>query len=271
MEAFQRPQEWDAVAEKYERAFVKVSRKFAAHALRLAGVRAGARVLDVAAGTGALTLAAARAGAQVEAIDFSPAMVSRLRAHVVAAGLEGVTVNEMDGQALAFPDGTFDAAFSIFGLMFFPDRAKGMREMHRVLCSGGRAGIVVWNRTDQVGNLRLLGQAIRQEAPDVPLPAGPTLWQELEDSQRFRRELEQTGFGKAHIHTVEETWEASSPEHLWDDMVGMTPALETLYRKLGPERLHRVADAFVAAARAENGGDGAIAMRCEAHVGIAEK
>lgn len=271
MEAFQRPQEWDVVAEKYERAFVKVSRKFAAHALRLASVQAGMRVLDVAAGTGALTLAAARAGAQVDAIDFSPVMVGRLRAHVAAAGLKGVTVNEMDGQALTFPDDTFDAAFSIFGLMFFPDRAKGMREMHRVLRPEGRVGIVVWNRPDRVGNLRLLGHAIRQAAPDVLMPPGPALWQELEDSQRFRRELEQTGFCNAYIHTVEETWEASSPEHLWDDMVGMTPALETLFRKLGPERLGRVADAFVAAARAENGGDGPIAMRCEAHVGFAAK
>ena len=135
MEAFQRPQEWDVVAEKYERAFVKVSRKFAAHALRLASVQAGMRLLDVA-----------------------------------AAGLKGVTVNEMDGQALTFPDDTFDAAFSIFGLMFFPDRAKGMREMHRVLRPEGRVGIVVWNRPDRVGNLRLLGHAIQQAAPEVLMP-----------------------------------------------------------------------------------------------------
>ncbi|MEO8143911.1 MAG: methyltransferase domain-containing protein [Betaproteobacteria bacterium] len=271
MEAFQHSHEWDSVAQKYERAFVKVSRKFAAHALRLVDVQPGMRVLDVAAGTGALTVAAARAGAQVDAIDFSPVMVGRLRENVAAAGLDAVTAHEMDGQALIFPDDTFDAAFSVFGLMFFPDRSKGIREMHRVLLAGGRVGIVVWNHPDRVGSLRLLSHAIRQVAGDVLGPPGPALWQELQDSQRFRRELEETGFRNAHIHTVEQTWEASSPEHLWDDMVGMTPALEPLYRKLGPERLGWVAEAFVAAARAENGGDGPIAMRCEAHIGLATK
>ena len=271
VEDFQRPQEWDAVADKYEHAFAKISRKFAGHALRLAGVRAGMRVLDVCAGTGALTLAAARTGARVDAVDFSPAMVRHLRANVRAAGLTGVTVHEMDGQALTFPDGTFDAAFSIFGLMFFADRARGFAGMQRVLRPGGRIAVVLWNRPERVGNLRLLGQALRVGAPDFPMPAGPLPWQELEHPARFRRELEAAGFRNGVIHTIEETWDAASPAALWDDMVGMTPALETLFRKLGPERLARVEAAFVAALRAEAGSDGPVALAGEAHVGVGEK
>jgi ubiquinone/menaquinone biosynthesis C-methylase UbiE len=271
VEDFQRPHQWDAVADKYEHAFVKVSRKFASHALRLAGVRAGMHVLDVCAGTGALTLPAAELGARVDAIDFSPTMVRKLHANVTAAGLQGVTVQEMDGQALAFADDTFDAAFSIFGLMFFPDRGRGFAEQHRVLKLGGRVGAVLWNRPERVGSLRVLGEAIRDAAPDFPLPTGPSKWQELEAPERFRRELELAGFKSAVIHTIDETWDAASPAHLWDDMVGMTPALEIIYRKLGPERMKRVEAAFIGKARALNGGDGPVALACEAHVGIAEK
>jgi SAM-dependent methyltransferase len=271
LEGFYRPQEWNAVADKYERVFVKVSRRFAGHALRLAGVRAGQRVLDVAAGTGALTLAAARAGCAVEAIDFSPTMVERLRARVAEAGLPGVTVRQMDGQALDFPDASFDAAFSIFGLMFFPHRDRGFAEMCRVLRPGGRMAVVVWNRPERVDNLRLLGQALREGAPDFPLPDGPAPWQELQDAERFRAEMAAAGFRGAAVHTLTETWEAASPQAFWDDTLGMTPALEVLFRKLGPRRLARVEAAFVAALRAEQGGDGPVTLRGEGHIGVAEK
>jgi len=105
---------WDAAAADYGAFAEPFTRQFAEAALHLAGgIQLGGRVLDAAAGTGALTLAAARAGARVLATDFSPGMVARLSGRLAEAGL-GPTASAqvMDGQALSLEDASFDAAFS---------------------------------------------------------------------------------------------------------------------------------------------------------------
>jgi ubiquinone/menaquinone biosynthesis C-methylase UbiE len=132
----QGPPGWDAVSAGYERTFEPFTRQFALEALRLAGpLRPGAHVLDVGAGTGALALEAARAGAEVLAVDFAPAMVARVRRRFEDEGLSQHARTEvMDGQALALPDGCFDAALSNFAVIFFPDPVRGLNEM--TACSG---------------------------------------------------------------------------------------------------------------------------------------
>ena len=97
-------------------------------------------VADIAAGPGTLRLIAAAGGATVSAVDLSSQMVAQFRARIAAANLDtAVDVRVGDGQQLPFETAAFDAAFSMFGLMFFPDRAAGLREMKRVLKPGGRA------------------------------------------------------------------------------------------------------------------------------------
>jgi ubiquinone/menaquinone biosynthesis C-methylase UbiE len=112
-----------------------------------AGIRAGDRVLDVACGTGVLTREAARrAGAEerVTGLDLSPAMLA------VAARLNpGIRWQQGSAEALPYPDRTFDAVVSQFGLMFVPDPVLALREMWRVLAPGGRLAVAVWASLDE--------------------------------------------------------------------------------------------------------------------------
>ncbi|MFN7145591.1 MAG: class I SAM-dependent methyltransferase, partial [Myxococcota bacterium] len=143
---FALPSTWDAVVGPYDQHLTPVFGEFAERALALARASAGDRLLDVAAGPGTLALRAALY-ADVATIDFSPEMVARLRVNAAARGLD-VDAREGDGQALPWADGTFDATFSMFGLIFFPDPAKGLAEMARVTRPGGRVTVSSWRPMD---------------------------------------------------------------------------------------------------------------------------
>lgn len=100
MREFEDPNHWDVAAQHYERTAHPFTARYAEAALARISLGPDNRILDVAAGTGALALAAARTGAQVLASDFSPGMVAR----IAAAGIPNIEARVMDGQALALPD-----------------------------------------------------------------------------------------------------------------------------------------------------------------------
>ena len=137
-----------------------------------ADVRAGERVLDVAAGNGNATLAAARRFADVTSTDYVPALLDKGSERARAEGLS-VRFLEADAEALPFNDASFDVVLSTFGVMFTPDHARTAREMLRVLRSGGRIGIANWTPEGFIGRLfKLIGA-------HVPPPAGvksPVTW-----------------------------------------------------------------------------------------------
>src|SRR4249919_3413688 len=103
-------------------------------------LRAGERVLDVAAGNGNATLAAARRFATVTSTDYVPALLERGRQRAQAEGLD-VTFQEADAEALPFPDASFDVVLSTFGVMFAPNQKQAAKEMLRVVRPGGRIGL----------------------------------------------------------------------------------------------------------------------------------
>jgi ubiquinone/menaquinone biosynthesis C-methylase UbiE len=135
-------------------------------------VRAGERVIDVAAGNGNATLAAARRFAEVTSTDYVPALLDKGKARADAEGLK-VVFKVADAEALPFADASFDVALSTFGAMFTPDHARPAREMLRVTCDGGRIGLANWTPGGFIGQLfKVIGAYL-------PPPAGlksPALW-----------------------------------------------------------------------------------------------
>ncbi|HVN35261.1 MAG TPA: methyltransferase domain-containing protein [Casimicrobiaceae bacterium] len=135
-------------------------------------LRAGERVLDVAAGNGNATLAAARRGADVTSTDYVPALLERGRDRANAEGLP-VRFEQADAESLPYADASFDVVLSTFGVMFTPDQERAAAELARVCKPGGRIGLANWTPASFIGELfKLLGRYL-------PPPAGvrsPALW-----------------------------------------------------------------------------------------------
>ena len=162
----------------YDAAFAPITGNFADEALDHLGVGPGVRLIDVAAGTGAATLRAARRGASVLSTDFAPGMVDLVRERADEQGLgDRVETAVMDGQALDVDDGSFDASISMFGVIFFPDIDAGLRELARVVRPGGRGAVGAW-LLDGYRLLDLVTAAVRRIVPDAP-ERGPVPWAEL--------------------------------------------------------------------------------------------
>jgi SAM-dependent methyltransferase len=137
-----------------------------------ADVRAGERVLDVAAGNGNASLAAARRFAEVTSVDYVPLLLEKAKHRAAAEGFE-IRFQVEDAEALPFADGTFDTALSTFGAMFAPDQHQVARELIRVVRSGGCVAMANWTPEGFIGRL------FRIIAGHVPPPAGvapPSLW-----------------------------------------------------------------------------------------------
>ena len=135
-------------------------------------VRAGQKVLDVAAGNGNVSLAAARRGCDVIATDYVPALLEKARERAAAERLQ-IDCREADAEALPFKDRSFDVVVSTFGVMFTPDQQKAADELMRVCKSGGKIGLANWTPDG------FIGQLFKTIGKHLPPPAGvksPALW-----------------------------------------------------------------------------------------------
>ncbi|HZF45352.1 MAG TPA: class I SAM-dependent methyltransferase [Sphingomonadaceae bacterium] len=245
MAEFENPDHWDTAAQHYEKTAHPFTALYAEAALARVALNSDSRVLDVAAGTGALALLAARTGAQVLATDFSPGMIAR----IAARNVPNVEARVMDGQALTLEDASFDAVFSIFGVIMFPDWRKGLAEMARVTRPGGHGVIATW-RDQGAATFLLLGQIRRKLFPEREGMAMPEAVKAMSEPEDFARELMAAGYRDPQIERVTFDYMldvAALAEP--DTLFGMSPDWTSLDQ---PEK-----DAVIAEVR-KMAGDGAI-------------
>jgi SAM-dependent methyltransferase len=178
-------------------------------------VRSGQRLLDVAAGNGNVSLAAARRFCDVTSTDYVPELLERGRLRAEADGLE-ISFQEADAEALPFADASFDVVTSSFGVMFAPDQDRTAAEMLRVTRPGGKIGLANWTPES------FIGQLFKTIGKHLPPPAGlksPALWGTSE------RLDELFGANSATIDVTKQTyvWRYRSPLHwldLWREVYG---------------------------------------------------
>lgn len=134
-------------------------------------IPAGARVLDVACGTGNTALAAARRRADVTGIDIASALVERARRRADAEGLATIAFQTGDATTLPYADNSFDFVLSTFGAVFLPDQAATARELARVVRPGGTIALTAWARQSLPSDVYHLVHSLVPPPENAPLPA----------------------------------------------------------------------------------------------------
>lgn len=224
---------WDKIAPLYDKTNTPTQMALADEGLRRAGLTPGMRFLDVAAGSGALSIPAARLGAKVLATDQSAVMLGLLETRARHEGLD-IECRVMDGHALKLADSQYDMAGSQFGVMLFPDMPKGIREMARVVKSGGQVLVIAYgdpHRIDFLGWLVSAIQAVRPEFTGPPMEPMPLPFQ-LQDSQRLRQELHAAGLKPVRVETITETTQFQTGQALWEWLIGSNPIVETVLEEI---------------------------------------
>jgi ubiquinone/menaquinone biosynthesis C-methylase UbiE len=224
---------WDKIAPLYDKTNTPTQMALANEGLRRAGLAPGMRFIDVAAGSGALSIPAARLGAKVLATDQSAVMLDLLATRAREEGLE-IECRVMDGHALELGDSQYDMAGSQFGVMLFPDMPKGIREMARVVKSGGQVLVIAYgdpHRIDFLGWLVTAIQAVRPDFTGPPMEPMPLPFQLL-DPQRLRQELHAAGLKAVRIETITETTQFQTGKALWEWLIGSNPIVETVLEEI---------------------------------------
>jgi ubiquinone/menaquinone biosynthesis C-methylase UbiE len=191
----------------------------------------GTRVLETACGTGIVTerLAARLAGrGTLVATDLNAPMLAYARTKL--AGAEGVTWKEADATSLPFEDRVFDAVVCQFGLMFFPDKARGIREAWRVLKPGGRVLLSVWDRLADNPAPRITHETVATFFPSDP-PQFYTVPFAMHDVGAVRRLLEAGGFEDVHWERVDGVGESPSSSDAVRGLIEGNPIYQTIMER----------------------------------------
>jgi ubiquinone/menaquinone biosynthesis C-methylase UbiE len=219
---------WDKIAVGYDKTNTETQQWLGNESVRRVGLKEGMRFLDVAAGSGAMSLPAARLGAKVLATDLSPAMLKLLKDRARKENLN-IETRVMDGHNLELEDNTFDMAGSQFGVMTFPDQPRGIREMTRVVKRGGRVVLSVYGSPAETDFLGIFVSAVHSVRSDFVPPMDPPPPEfRLANPEKLRSELAEAGLKDVQIDQITEYTEFKSPKFLWEWIVWSNPIVERI-------------------------------------------
>ena len=268
---------WESMATGFDKVLTPVTMTLADEALRLAGLRPGMRFLDIAAGSGALSIPAARSGARVLATDFAPTMVKRLEARARAEKLDSVVARVMDANALDLEDDMFHVVASQNGVSLLPDVERGIAEMARVTKPGGRVLLVAFGDIRKAEFLGVPLRAMKEVVPSfqgLPMDAPPLPFQ-LAAPEKMRAALTSAGLRDVRVEAVDWAVHHPSAAHALDMVANGHPIGRGIIGSLTPAQRADVEEALEKLLRERagaGGGDGGGGvLHTQMNVGVATK
>jgi enediyne biosynthesis protein CalE5 len=258
-------QQWDSAAtgwRKWSELIDTAASHVSERLVELAGVKEGSRVLDVAAGYGEPSLSAARkAGAEgrVVATDISAEMLAFGRERAQAEGLDNVEFVEADAVSLDYPEDSFDAAVSRWGIIFDPDGEGAAARVRGFLKPGGRFAISGWGTPDQAPFLGIPMQTVMQRLEVPPPPPGTPGPMSRPTREAIGGLLEGGGFSDLEVEEAQVKIEWETPEEFTTFVREIAPPISAMMASHPPEVQNETWAAITKAVR-EKYGDGPVTL-----------
>jgi SAM-dependent methyltransferase len=255
---------WDSAAvgwKEWSEFNDRADRHISERLVELAGVRAGSRVLDVAAGYGEPALTAARkAGPEgrVVATDISAEMLVFGRERAAAAGLGNLEFIQADASSLDFPPASFDAAVSRWGIIFEPDAEAAAGRIRGFLEPGARIAIASWGEPDQVPFLSIPLRTTMERLDVPPPPSGTPGPLSRPTPAAIGGLLEGGGFSEVAVEEDEVTYEFDSPERFTAYIKAISAPIRAMIEQHAGEAQEEAWEAITQAAANAGGGSGSI-------------
>ncbi len=245
---------WTARADSYDKLFTPISDQAIAPIVSTLGDVRCRRILDVCCGSGRLTAALARLGADVEGLDFAPTMVAK-----ASANHPGVNFRQGDAERLPFDRDMFDDVVCCFGVMHLERPEQAIAEAYRVLRRGGTYVFTQWAKDDDL--LGIVSSAVAEHGDRaVPLPAAPPPMR-FSEPEECRRVLALQGFESVAVDRIDIEWKSDRAEALLELIYGGAVRAAMLLEAQEPASRARIHDAIIAAARARSASDTIVIRR----------
>ena len=212
------------------------------------GLEDGSEVLDVACGTGASALSAARAvgpEGSVLAVDLADQMLARARSKADRAGLQNIEFRRADMTKLGVPDERFDAVICVFGIFFAPDMERMVKRLWRMLRPNGRLAITTWGTNLFEPMYTVFDDAVRNQRPDLVTDLRP--WDRLTDPSDLEDLLETCGPASLEVVAEDAHQRLAAPESWWRIVLGS--GLRSIVEAMDAQAVNRLYATTVAFAR----------------------